>query len=571
MCKEKYHENEPVEYYCEDCRVCICLKCGQTCHNHHNKMDIQHVAEERKTLMMKLFDRVKAKAIDVEAKMKEETEWMKKSEQEILVAEKEMVEIVEERIHLLNEHKIAIKAELTKILEAQQTKHASNMKNIEMFATQLRSSLEFGEDIVKRTGPEILEAEPAVYSRCEEILNSKEVKLFKPPHVNYVSRGSFLNGQVVVTVRQFDPSKSTVEGEGLKETELGAEAEFSVTLRDSEGNLFHAKEIQPTVKICSPTGEDMGKKIKDHRDGNYTVSYKPKRVGVHEIVVETNGKSLIGSPWRVQVTPHRYKIIGSFGSYGRGHGQFVFPWSIAVCKRTGNIAVADFTYNRVKLHDSNCKYLRMIGDKGTGAERIGNPTSVAFTASDDVIVIHGEQPRKMSVFTERGDFITHITEHLINPWSVSVRTDGRLLVCDVGDNTVKLLSPDGTQLMQTVRAPDCDEHSFYAVYHQDMFFVSYQWADCVKVFNKNGLLLYEIGCKGSGDGQLIRPTGLTIDRFGNLVVCDSDKERLQFFSLEGKFLNSLDEGIQVSASVAVTMNSDLLVCDAGKRCIHILR
>ena len=447
-----------MEYYCEDCSVCICLKCGQTRHNHHNKMDIQHVAEERKTLMLNLFEWVNAKVVDVEVKMKEQTELMEKSKQEIFSAEKEMTEIVEERIRLLNEHKLAIKAELAEILETQQTKHVSNIKRIELFATQLRGSLKYGEDIIKRTGPEILEAEPTVYNRCKVLLNSKEIELYKPPHVSYVSRQTFLNGQVVVSY--IDSSKSTAEGEGLKEAELGAEADFSVTLRDSEGNQFHAKEIQPTVKICSPTGEDMGKRIKDRKDGSFTVRYKPKRVGVHEIVVEADGKPLTGTPWRVQVTPHRYKVIGCFGSFGRGQGQFKDPFSIAVSKRTGNIAIADLSNNRVQLRDSKCKYLRMIGDKGTGAERIGNPTSVAFTASDDVIVIHGEQPRKMSVFTERGDFITHITEYLINPWSVSVGIDGQLLVCDAGDNTVKLLSPDGTQLIQTVRAPGSDRIPF---------------------------------------------------------------------------------------------------------------
>ena len=314
----------------------------------------------------------------------------------------------------------------------------------------------------------------------------------------------------------------------------------------------------------------MEKKFKDHKDGNYTVQYKPNSVGVQEVVAEANGKPLTGSPWRVQVTPHRYKITGSFGPFGRGQGRFEFPDSIAVSKRTGNIAVADFSYNRVQLRDSKCKYLRTIGDKWTGAERIGNPTSVAFNASDDVIVIHGVQPRKMSLFTERGDFITHITEHLINPRTVSVGTDGQLLVCDHGDKSVKFLSPDGTQLIQTVSAPDCDEYPFYAVYHQDMFLVSYYFADCVKVFNKNGLLLYEIASTGIGDGQLSRPYGLTVDRFGNLVVCDSNNKRLQFFSLEGKFLNSFDKGMEYPCSAAVTMNGDLLVCDAAKHCIHIL-
>lgn len=28
MCKEIYYENEVMEYYCKECNVCICYKCG---------------------------------------------------------------------------------------------------------------------------------------------------------------------------------------------------------------------------------------------------------------------------------------------------------------------------------------------------------------------------------------------------------------------------------------------------------------------------------------------------------------------------------------------------------------
>ena len=92
-----------------------------------------------------------------------------------------------------------------------------------------------------------------------------------------------------------------------------------------------------------------------------------------------------------------------------------------------------------------------------------------------------------------------------------------------------------------------------------MFFVSYDSLNCVKTFSDEGQFLYEIGCKGTGDGQLREPRGLAIDKFNNLVVCDSENDRLQFFSLEGKFLNSVTaEEISRPRTVAVARNGDLL-------------
>ena len=84
---------------------------------------------------------------------------------------------------------------------------------------------------------------------------------------------------------------------------------------------------------------------------------------------------------------------------------------------------------------------------------------------------------------------------------------------------------------------------------------------CVKTFSDYGQFLYEIGCKGTGDGQLRRPRGLAIDKINNLVVCDSDNKRLQVFSLDGKFLNSVAEETLRPESVSVLKNGDLLFCD----------
>ena len=108
-----------------------------------------------------------------------------------------------------------------------------------------------------------------------------------------------------------------------------------------------------------------------------------------------------------------------------------------------------------------------------------------------------------------------------------------MIVCDRGDNSVKVLIPDGIGLVQSFNAPDCDTFPSYAVYHEDKFFVSYVSANCVKVSKKGGELQYEIGREESGDGQLNHPVGHNIDRFNNLIVCEPDKSRLQVSSLDG--------------------------------------
>ena len=268
------------------------------------------------------------------------------------------------------------------------------------------------------------------------------------------------------------------------------------------------------------------------------------------------------------MTGHQYKALHSFGSPGKGPGEFEGPSSIAVSERTGNIAVADTYNNRVQLFDSELKYLRAIGDKGPGAERIKHPVSVAFTASGDVIVIHkgGSDTNEMFLSTEHGQFIKRISQHLINPVSVSVTTDGHLTVCDVGDRSVKVLSPDGTELVQSFSASHRFKFPWFAVYHLDKFFLSYGDTHIVKVFNKEGVFLSCIG-----KGHFSEPDGLAIDKFDNLIVCDKGNNRLQVFSLGGKFVNSVTEGMKHPGSVAINKDGNLLVCNLQEQCIHVLQ
>ena len=136
---------------------------------------------------------------------------------------------------------------------------------------------------------------------------------------------------------------------------------------------------------------------------------------------------------------------------------------------------------------------------------------------------------------------------------------------------MKVLSPDGTELFQSFSAPG---HWFpwFAVCHQEKFFVSCHWAHCVKVFDKEGVFLYNIGSEGSRDRQLSRPVGLVVDSFGRLIVCD--RNRLQVFTLDGKFVTKIEPqrtGLGRPCSVTVSNDGRLFVTDKEKNCVHVFQ
>ena len=87
------------------------------------------------------------------------------------------------------------------------------------------------------------------------------------------------------------------------------------------------------------------------------------------------------------------------------------------------------------------------------------------------------------------------------------------------------------------------------------------------MFNNEGLYLYDIGKEEFVVGSLRK--SLTIDAFNNLIVCDNDNSSLHVFSLDGKYINSFNEG-DLSPWTVAAFEDKLLVCDYKNHVIHVL-
>ena len=571
MCSQQYHEDQTLEYFCEECKVCICHKCSVVSHNRHSMVDMQKAADEHKTQIAQALEKVKTEVAVYENQMKKEKELMDKSELEISAAQRKMTESVDNCIRILTEHKSAMNAKFNEINQAQQKAHATQLENFQFAVTQMKSSVEQGENILERNiNAEILQTEQVITGRCEELLNARKPEIYKPPHVHYmIENMTTICDRVIVS--NTDSSLSMVEGR--KDTKEKTETSFTIITRDSNGIQCYNKDDHIKVDIESPTGSKSTTEITDSKDGKYIVRYRPECVGQYRVGIEINGQPLTGSPWSAQVVPaHQYKFLFKFGSHGNGPRQFNKPFDIAVSDKTGTIAVADFENKRIQLFSFDGNYLREIKLKN-------KCWTVDFTKSGDIIAVVVEGDNKISeisLFSESGQFIKHIKdEHLGFPLYLSVGFDDRIIACDWKNNEIRLLSPDGMQVLQSFRASDCDESLYCVVYHQDRFFVSDAEANCVKVFSKEGKFLYNIGSEGSGDGQLNGPAGLAFDKFNNLIVCDGRNRRLQFFRLDGTFVTKIEEHFskdsRVPFYVAVSNGGRVFVTDYFKDSIHVFQ
>ena len=558
MCSQQFHEDQPLEFYCQDCKVLICHKCTVVSHNRHTMTDTHKAAQEQKTQMADAVAKVKAEIVRYESEIKNQTDLKNRSKIEILNEEKKMTDTVEKLICDLREHQRRMKDKFREIYEAEQKHHATRLENFELVATQLKSCVERCQSILERNvSVEILQTNHAVLGRCNELFKARKLNLYKSPHLHYL---------VEKKLDLLDPSKCLAEGQDSKEVKERKETYFAIVTKDSEGIQCYQQDDKIKVGILTPEGDQLKTDIKDTKDGKYTVTYTPRGAGQHRLEIVVNGQPLTGSPWIVQVHQHQYQFAFQFGSKGTGRGEFDGINDIDVSDKTGTIAASDWRNERIQLFSSEGKFRREI-------RLDGRPSSVAFTDSGDLLTLVLESGNNLRLFSEEGQLIKQINgKHLDQPRHLSIASDGRIIMSDFTGNKIKVLSPDGNDLLQSFSARDCDNSPSCAIYRQDKFFVSYYLANCVKVFDKTGVYLHDIRCKESNDGQFSYPFGLVIDKYNRLILCDSGNHRLQLFTLDGKFLSKIKGQYLQNCcplSVAVNRYDSLFVADAKKDCIYV--
>ncbi|XP_074612082.1 E3 ubiquitin-protein ligase TRIM71-like [Acropora palmata] len=298
ICSQQYHDDQPLEFYCEDCKVLICLKCSIVSHNRHLMTDTRKAAREQKIQVTEAVAKLKAEILLYENEIKKQTELKNKNITDIMNAEKKMTDTVEEWIGHLREHEKKMKQKFHEIYEAEQKQHETRLENLELITTQMKSCVERGQGVLERNiSTEILQTNRTILQRCDELINARKLDRYKSPYLNYLVKKKFdIIDQIIVT--KTDSSMCLAE---FDDSEIGRESNGVVVTRDSEGLQCYQLDDQIKVDILTAEGDHLKTEVKDSKDGKYTVTYTPQCVGQHSFEILVNGQPLTGSPCFVQV------------------------------------------------------------------------------------------------------------------------------------------------------------------------------------------------------------------------------------------------------------------------------
>ncbi len=132
-------------------------------------------------------------------------------------------------------------------------------------------------------------------------------------------------------------------------------------------------------------------------------------------------------------------IVGSFGSYGYGPGQFIFPSDVAF-SLDGKIFVSEYGGNdRVQVFDADGKFIREFGKRGDQPGMFSRPQSIAFSKDGSEIFVADSCNHRIQVFSQEGELKRILCAsgreagQLAYPYGVCVLDDGTLLVAEFGN------------------------------------------------------------------------------------------------------------------------------------------
>jgi uncharacterized protein (TIGR03663 family) len=272
--------------------------------------------------------------------------------------------------------------------------------------------------------------------------------------------------------------------------------------------------------------------------------------------------------------PKPKAIIGVAGS---GPGQFAEPRGVAA-DASGNLYVADTKNSRIEVFDANGTFVRAFGVKGPGDGQLNEPCGVAIGPGGEVFVAdtwnhrvarfgpggewrgawtdpeHGFFGPRGVVVSGGSLFVSDTGNkrvvrfdlsngavlarwggsgagpgQFVEPVGLAADPSGRIYVADTGNHRVQVFDAEGKFLRQfpVFGWKDFYTEPYLAIGPADAVFATDSWKGRIARYDASGTLVKSYKADG-----LKRPTGITIDAFGHVIVTDRDMNRLIVWPLD---------------------------------------
>ncbi|CAH1249840.1 TRIM3 [Branchiostoma lanceolatum] len=262
----------------------------------------------------------------------------------------------------------------------------------------------------------------------------------------------------------------------------------------------------------------------------------------------------------------------TIGRRGYREGELSWPRDVAV-DMDGNIAVLEYGNKRVQIFDAktgqSLRRFPVEGERTFGIDIDSNGQFVVTSGNS----FFGDTPA-IRVYSQEGKLTKTLKPDCSrDPRGAAVLQDGRMVVVvDRAQKSCLLLQPDGS-LIRDIGKGQLQNPWFIAVDEsRDLIFVTDYGAHKVCVFDLDGNLKFKFGKHGENEGELLGPTGITLDPAGNIIVVNYDNGRLQVFGPDGTYLRTVAKVRGENPyGIALTPDSHIAVACFWGDCIDLYK
>ena len=213
------------------------------------------------------------------------------------------------------------------------------------------------------------------------------------------------------------------------------------------------------------------------------------------------------------------------------------PYAVQAVK--GKIYLTDRVSNDVLQIDLLKNTIRPLRAGGQGA--LQTPSGI-WIADDGSMYIADLKRKQVVVFSRENDFETTLGDatNLERPADVAVYGE-RVYVCDMQKNRVVVFDRLTGKQVSVIgktgdKAGEFNRPTHITVDRQGNLIVNDAFNFRIQKFTPDGKFIRQIGMAGNTPGSVARPKGLATDHDGNLYVVDAAFENVQIFSPAGKLL-----------------------------------
>ena len=581
FCSQEFHEKEITRFFCFSCEACVCQICIVTDHQNHKIVLLDKAARDEKPEIMSGAEMIKEKLRELGEVIRQFEETASELERNVATAKRGVSQAADQMIAEIREREreAIISLDTTRVTRLEKINSA--IQETRCLVKQMKQAVEFANNLTQRSSSsDIMRNKNTLKQRFEELRVTEVPKHGETSFVKF-SEASRVEGLKLgfIETEEIKADANQSRLGGLDQTfQAGVEAEFTLYPKTYEGKTSNQADLKDQVEVLIEPAEDViNVIISEKEDGNFHVKFTPIVPGAYSIEVKINGDKLPTCPFNTQVKERELVVVGNldlkFFQGDSAQGLF----GIAV-NTEGIMVVTDNIGHFVYVFDKEGNCLRKIGGQGHNSGQFQCPYGISFLNNDEILFADCGNHRLQHLNIKAGTVVKTFGKcgtgkgEFQNPIDVCLDDEGRIVVVEFSNNRIQVISEEGETLYTFGDSgPEKLNHSVGCALLKNLIFVSDSDNNCVKVFDQSGTFCTKFGKEGNQDGQFNLPYLMHVDSSNNLLVCDFLNNRVQQFSLDGRFTGKSNAVLPHPAGITTTPDGSILVTSYTDKKVYILK